>query len=92
MRNPKQREVGIKMELYRNLATQTVKNTRQRFRDFEEASREIDKEILMNKIYMQTVTNLMESRTQAILKQNPREYANLLVSLRGQWPSFDNEI
>ena len=91
MRNPKQREVSVKMNKFRALAIQTVKDTRKRFEDFEGVSREIDKEILMNKIYMQTVTTLMETRTQGILKQNPREYANLLVSLRGQWPTYDNE-
>lgn len=92
MRNPKQREVASKMNNYRHLATQTVKNTRLRFEEFEEASREIDKEILSNKKYMQKVTSLMESRTKAIIEQNPREYANLLVSLRGQWPLYENEI
>ena len=51
MRNPKQRDIGEKMMKYRNLATQTVKNTRQRFQDFEKASKEIDNEILMNKKY-----------------------------------------
>jgi hypothetical protein len=92
MRNPKQKEVTVKMSKYRQLAEQTVKNTKKRFEDFEKASKEIDREILMNKKYLQTVTGLMESRTQGILKQNPREYANLLVSLRGQWPSYDNDI
>lgn len=91
MRNPKQRDIGEKMNKYRNLATQTVKNTRQRFEEFETVSREIDKEILMNKKYMQTVTNLMESRTQDILKQDCREYANLLVSVKGLWPTFDKQ-
>jgi hypothetical protein len=33
----------------------------------------------------------MESRTQAILKHNSREYANLLVSLRGEWPTYESE-
>jgi Protein of unknown function len=92
MRNPKQKEVSIKMNQYRTLAKQTVENTETRFKEFQEASRIIDKEILDNKRYIQTVTNLMEVRTQNILKQNPREYANLLVSLRGQWPAFESDI
>lgn len=91
MRNPKQKEVACRMNSYRSLAMKTVENTRKRFEEYEDASRMIDRELLANKKYMQKVTNLMETRTKAIIEHNPREYANLLVSLRGQWPHFEGD-
>lgn len=91
LRNPKQGDIDKKMKDYTRLAMDTVKNTHERFNKYEEESKKIDDEISRNKAYIQKVTALMESRTQAILKHNSREYANLLVSLRGEWPTYDNE-
>lgn len=92
LRNPKQGDIDRKMKDYTRLAMDTVKNTHERFNKCEEESKKIDEEISRNKAYIQKVTALMESRTQAILKHNPREYANLLVSLRGEWATYDNEL
>ena len=91
LRNPKQRDIDRKMKDYTRLAMDTVKNTHDRFNRYEEESKKIDEEISRNKAYIQKVTALMESRTQAILKHNSREYANLLVSLRGEWPTYEND-
>jgi hypothetical protein len=91
LRNPKQRDIDRKMKEYTRLAMETVKNTHDRFNRYEEESKKIDEEISRNKAYIQKVTALMESRTQAILKHNSREYANLLVSLRGEWPTYETE-
>ncbi|CAG9324342.1 unnamed protein product [Blepharisma stoltei] len=87
----KQREVASRMSKYRSLASQTVKNTKQRFKKFEEYRDKVDKELIQNRKHVLKVAKLMTRRTQEILEQNPREYANLMVSLKAFWPASNED-
>lgn len=87
----KQREVATRMQKYRALASQTVKNTKQRFKKFEEYRDRVDKELIQNRKHVLKVAKLMNRRTQDILEQNPREYANLMVSLKAYWPTSSED-